>query len=1002
MILRKIVLGLLILVSANQFLFAQQNERYQYRLSHPIKFGNENISSSPKTFDAGQDTITVVAILVQFQEDNTGLTTGNGRFDLSNKYFSNTLQRDTVVDAPPYDSAYFADHLRFLQNYYEKSSKGQTLISPRLYGTVVTLPKKMEEYSPRDGENFSRLGELYKDAWGIADSFIDFSAFNPAKTAFVVFHAGTGRDVDLKSILGFDPTPFDIPSVYLGLRNLREFYGAGYNGVQTAEGFFIQNSLIIPSTELRELDLSTGSVLVELGMNGILTASFGSYLGLPDLFNTSNGKTAIGRFGLMDGQSIFSFNGIFPPEPSAWEKVYLGWVNPVVISTGDATYRVKTSSSGTFTDSTMYKVLISSKEYFLIENRNRDPENDGQTVFTRNRAFNDSNVYTSDQDGFQYFDISSVNGNVVNVQTLDWSLPGLIDASNFYKGGILIWHIDENVIDANISSNTINNNIDHKGVDLEEAKGAQLIGVTFSTPFGDVTGDGTPVDYWYRGNHEVPTNIYKNEFTPTSFPNSLSYSLANNNIFITNFDSINTIMSFRVRIGAEITPIANFPKFLGVDSSGNAQPIAFDLNGTGTDEIFANANNSTYGYNTDGSGYTNPTGLLTTSGKFIPAYSSANNTNNVVIGGMNTIEFVNQAGTVISQNPLPDTLSAPLSPFNSFTAAGLDNGVIVEYSGYSQVNSYQASNSSIMQFTRAFGIDSVYQFIAAPNKYIVTGNILSSGSRDSLTVTGANEIFVNGTKLPNNYSYGSIQHSPVLADLNRDGKQEIIIVAGNKIFAINGQGVILDNFPVDKNVTSGVSVADVNGDSIFDLLFVTSDGDLYAYGTNGSVVAGFPVKVGPRTLSTPALANLNDTLGIVVYSGDGYLYGFKTGIAYNSNNVLWKNYLKDRFLTNNNTLSFTNGPVYSGVLPEGKVYNWPNPVYENKTFIRYYLNGAASGVTIKITDLSGELVATLNGTAFANTDNEVAWDVSQVQSGIYYGIIEADSERRIIKIAVVK
>lgn len=78
--------------------------------------------------------------------------------------------------------------------------------------------------------------------------------------------------------------------------------------------------MIIPSTELRELQLLSGNTLIELGINGLLAASFGSYLGLPDLFNTSNGKTAIGRFGLMDGQSLFSYNGIFPPEPSAWEK----------------------------------------------------------------------------------------------------------------------------------------------------------------------------------------------------------------------------------------------------------------------------------------------------------------------------------------------------------------------------------------------------------------------------------------------------------------------------------------------------------------------------------------------------------------------------------------------------------------------------------------------------------------------------------------------------------
>ena len=93
-------------------------------------------------------------------------------------------------------------------------------------------------------------------------------------------------------------------------------------------------------------------------------------------------------------------------------------------------------------------------------------------------------------------------------------------------------------------------------------------------------------------------------------------------------------------------------------------------------------------------------------------------------------------------------------------------------------------------------------------------------------------------------------------------------------------------------------------------------------------------------------------------------------------------------------------------LPKDKVYNWPNPVYDNNTYIRYYINGNAGTVTIKILDLSGELVTSLNGTSLSNADNEVIWNVSEVQSGVYYGVIEADidgsTETRIIKIAVVK
>jgi len=993
-----------------------QDKKNTYSLSHPIKFGKENIYSERKDFKPGIDSFKVVAILVQFVEDNDPRTSGNGLFDLSNKYYNPATQMDTVIDSPPYDSAYFADHLKFLKNYFSKSSKGKLNISYDLYGEVINLPQQMQYYSPQVNETNIKLGYLYQDAWSRADSFINLAGYNENNTAFVIFHAGVGRDVDLTSIYGFDPTPYDIPSVYLGLKNLQSFFGNNYNGIQTNQGFYIQNSLIIPSTELRELQLSAGNFLVELGMNGILSASFGSYLGLPDLFNTSTGVTAIGRFGLMDGQSLFSYNGIFPPEPSAWEKIYLGWTDPVVVSSGSNDIKIPTSSKDIYRDSTIYKVLISAQEYFLIENRNRDPQNNGQKIYTRNRAFYDSTVYLQDEeDGFYYSNaytsLYKLNGNLIDVETFDWSLPGLINSSNNYKGGILIWHIDESVINANISTNTINNNIEHRGVDLEEAKGAQEIGVTFSTPFGNITGDGTPVDYWYLGNHEVPSNIYVNAFTPTTYPNSLSYSLANNNINIKNFSAIDTLMTLNVSIGGNnISPIPNFPKFVEADTSGNSQVIAFDYSGDGGEEIFVNSNNKVFGFKSNGnsvdSNFSN--GLfLNNYGKYIPATNTTVNHNYLIALSETGIVFKNELGVNSFSLGSGITSCAPFSNESTdFVYIGKSNGQIIRYNADGVNSKIDSSSAGIQQFSKISA--DTFRYINKTNKYLVTGNITSPSSSDILIVNSNNEFILNGTKLNINYNISGINNSPVIADINGDKKQEIIFCNGDVVYAINDNGVLLDNFPADfnDNITSGVSVADINNDNVFDLIFATSNGDLYAYGANGTVIGGFPVKVGLNTTSTPCLVNMNDTLGIVVVSGDGYLYGFRTNNAYDESKVLWKNYLKDKYLSNNNYAQTGSSTAYSGKLPSDKVYNWPNPVYDGQTFIRYYINGNASSISIKILDLSGELVTTLPGTAFSNAENEVLWNVSGVQSGIYYGLVEGtidgSSESQIIKIAIVK
>lgn len=1000
----------------NKFIYAQ-NESGRIKLSHPIKFGSENTAGKPKSFSGKTDTVQVVAILVQFQEDNDSRTTGNGLFDTSNAYYNPNTGKDTIIDAPPYDSLYFRDHLIFLQNYFEKSSKGILNVDFKLYGTVINLPHNMQYYSPQNINQYDKLGQLFIDSWTAADSFINFSEYDLSKTSFIIFHAGVGRDVDLTSQNIIDQTPYDLPSVYLGLKNLKSYYGPDYNGYQTNDGGYIQNSSIVPSTENRVIQ----NRLLELGINGIVCANFGSFLGLPDLFNTDNGKTAIGRFGLMDGQSLFSFFGIFPPEPSAWEKIYLGWVDPVIISSGSRPVSLPTSSKNFYRDSTIYKVLISSKEYFLVENRNRDPENDGVTIYSRNRSFIDSTVFLIDslprENPYSYYgfysnNITLTNGNITDVSTLDWSLPGIIysnpDAFD-YKGGILVWHIDENVIDANLSNNTINIVPEHRGVDLEEAKGAQEIGITFSNILGSFTGDGTEVDYWFNGYHQVPQSIYQNAFTPTSYPNSLSYSLANNNIFITNFSAIDTLMTFNVSIGSvQLSPLNNFPKYIGTDLTGNSQAIAFDFTGSSGDEIFVNSNGTIYGFYANGNGITPNNILLQNEGKYIPSFLKTTSGKYLVGTRDYSVKFLDTSLNSTLLEWTDSSMSCPplINQTDNSILVGKSNGTITKYKTDFSGLLLDSVSGIIKQFAQS-PADS-FRFITGNNKYLVIGNINSNSSNDVLTVNNNNQFFINGNKININYNITSINSSPVLADINSDGKQEIIFTGDGNLFALNNNGVMIDNFPVNFNedVVSSVAVADVNNDNIYDLLFVTSNGSLYAYGVDGNVVSSFPVTIGSKTTSSPALANLNDTLGIIIAGGDGYLYGYKTNVIYNENKILWKNFLKDKSLSNNNFRTGNNPSSVSGKLPPDKVYNWPNPVYNNETFIRYFINGNASSVTVKILDLSGELVTTLNATAFSNTDNEVKWDASSVQSGIYYGVIEANidgsSETGIIKIAVVK
>ncbi|MBI4809875.1 MAG: hypothetical protein HY800_00175, partial [Ignavibacteriales bacterium] len=557
---------LLIIILFVPWLLFAQIER-QPIFDHPFSiaktpFGAGDLSriSQPETL------LNILAVMVEFEEDGDSRTTGNGKFNLTEPAIK-------VIDAPPHDVNYFRNHLTFIDNYFKKVSDGKLKITATILDSVYRLPHEMKYYSPpRNTNNNIELGYLINDTWTLVDSLakqrhetIPYDRYN----AFVIFHAGSGRDIDLVSIYGYDPTPYDIPSLYVNLRSMQTMFDdLSYLGVPVDSGRFrITNSMILPETETRE------EVPFPLGMNGLIAASVGSHLGLPDLFNTKNGRSGIGRFGLMDGQSIFSWNGVFPPEPSAWEKYFLGWIEPITISSGDAIYDLPAVGISNSND-TIYKVLISAKEYFMLENRNRDVKGDGATVTMMVGENKIEKSWQRDTTNFNDSDQDSLYGVIIDVDEFDWSLPGGYDkkADIFYDGGILIWHIDETVIENNLYTNSVNADDSKRGVNLMEADGSQDIGQNYDLLHpGSGSESGWALDFWFEGNSAPLRKYDTTGFTPTSHPNSLSNDGANSHVYINRFSERGPRMSAHVKIGDDdIQPLPGFPKNTGLQFSKNS------------------------------------------------------------------------------------------------------------------------------------------------------------------------------------------------------------------------------------------------------------------------------------------------------------------------------------------------------------------------------------------------------------------------------------------------
>ncbi|MCB0752868.1 MAG: hypothetical protein KDC52_15460, partial [Ignavibacteriae bacterium] len=418
--------------------------------------------SVPKNLEVKKaaQSINILAVMVEFPPDKYNLTKGDGTFGtIYSKDYGTS-----IIDPLPHDKNYFEDHLQFAKNYYAKSSNNLVDISYNVIPNIVTVSKFMREYSPVESESFKSLGDLSTEVWTLAaqqNPTLDFSQYN----LFVIFHAGVGKDISTSTLLG---EPRDLPSIYIGLNSFKEFYGESFDGIPVTNGIKIQNSVILPETESREEEGFGGSVLIELSINGLIVSNIASYLGLPDLFDAETGKSAIGRFGLMDGQSLFAYGGLFPPEPSAWEKIFLGWEEPTTFEFNRENINIVPRLAYTLNQD-IYKIVkvpINSTEYYLIENRQRDVNKDGITVTYKVNGEVKTINFTEDTDEFNNAIVDTLSGVILDVDEFDWATPG---------NGILIWHIDEKIINENLAANRINVGT-NRGVDLEEADGIQDIG----------------------------------------------------------------------------------------------------------------------------------------------------------------------------------------------------------------------------------------------------------------------------------------------------------------------------------------------------------------------------------------------------------------------------------------------------------------------------------------------------------------------------------------------
>ena len=89
-----------------------------------------------------------------------------------------------------------------------------------------------------------------------------------------------------------------------------------------------------------------------------------------------------------------------------------------------------------------------------------------------------------------------------------------------------------------------------------------------------------------------------------------------------------------------------------------------------------------------------------------------------------------------------------------------------------------------------------------------------------------------------------------------------------------------------------------------------------------------------------------------------------------------------------------------------KAYNYPNPITDGSTIFRFYVGSSeTTEVQVKIYNAAGYLVVDnlVNSQLIYNEFNEIQWDASQVDAGLYFAEIKPNSgSSELVRLVVIK
>ncbi len=904
---------------------------------------------------ATEHDLKVLVLRVDFKIDDHEGTTGNGKFLLENLFY---YCDNYTVDPPPHDKTYFNSQLIALDSYFRSVSNEQfgidlekSNIFPYDSEMAYTMPDSMSYYHPflpdlnqeeREDLYEQRIVELFSDAVTTANQS-DNILFNQYDLV-VVFHAGVSQDF----AFDFDSTPEDIPSKYIDYQMIRKHVGD--DGIYAGDTY-IKNGIILPETqnhilfpEMVEQFENSGIQNVcnyQYGLTGTFAMLVGQAIGLPPLWNTETGESGIGVFGLMD-QGSNNGQGLIPAPPVAWNRIFIRWEEPQNI-TPDQIVEIESRPAGK-----TLKIDIDDDEYFLVENRtnwfrsNVNIDSVRRVIYEKMGTIPNIIEIIFDSVGV----LRDENGVVISVPNYDIGLPG---------SGLLIWHIDESIISKNIQLNSINNEPKYKGIDLEEAGGAQDIGYVSTALFRDPS-IGEPFDMWYQGNPEYDEVNSQTDGNPLGF-NSMTHPNTNSNAGAMSKLNIGNIgyasNKMQITILNDLT-LSGFP-----DTSLHIL-YHTDITGDGNKEIIAGNKNLWW----------SDTNVLEKN-EFYELPSSDN---------LFVMTNINNNNNLVILSDLRDSLRL----------------IWFEYDQEFTIKRESILNDIPKMVTHLAGSKDRDEVIIVWGEPEITLINSKSGSNISAKIP-----FEGGLKIGDRpIAFNDIIFQYISAiDLDLDGIIEVLALDSNgKLYALNQNYTVATGFPIDIKAIPPILAKNILGDEKPEIIFQNSKGEIIILNNAGEVLYKLSNHRKSRLRKLSEYNNRN------IIIAESTIWSFDIVKPTHGNE--WSMYYSDDINSNIIELDYVKEALNgNNLIDKKRTYVYPNPVRDGKTKIRVF-NYSAEKINLKIYDAAGYFIDEIQSDFDVNNSIwETEWDVSNIESGVYLIKLIATKQNReestILKVGVI-